>query len=58
MRVNVNYSDGNDAMVANFTAADFSIMEDGSLFVQKPNGNNVFFNARSWYRVDIDNSGK
>ena len=59
MRVNVNYSnDFEGSLEVNITAADFSIMEDGSLFIKKPNNDTVFFNARSWYRVDVDNSGK
>lgn len=58
MRVKVFWQQGEDVHQREYVSADFSVLEDGSLFIKKPDNNTVMFNARHWTRVDVDNSGK
>jgi hypothetical protein len=58
MRVKVFWTQPEEVHQREYVAADFSIIEDGTLHIQKTDGNTVFFNPRKWVRVEVDNSGK
>ena len=58
MRVKVTWTQGEDDHEREYVAADFSIIEDGTLHIQKTDGNTIFFNPRKWAKVEVDNSGK
>lgn len=58
MRVKVFWQQGEDTNEREYLCADFSVLEDGSLFLKRPSRDTVMFNARHWIRVDVDNSGQ